>query len=133
MSFLTYWFLRIKWLFAKYMTVTKLIAIHKNRFLQSFKKNRVYSLVTEKRKLKRHNRKDQLSSKFSGKCKKGFHQNFRRSWKILEDQPQNFFGWRRPFFSLTPFISGLFCVKFHGDWCNYFENYKGYVNEFLLC
>ena len=54
-SFLTYWFLRIKWLFNKYVKITKERAIHKhrfwqshkNRFSQSFKKNPVYSLVTE--------------------------------------------------------------------------------------
>ena len=54
-SFLTYWFLRIKWLFNKYVKITKERAIHKhrfsqshkNRFSQSFKKSPVYSLVTE--------------------------------------------------------------------------------------
>ena len=39
-----------------------------------------------------------MSRKFSGKCKKGFHLNFRRSWKILEVQPQKLIGWTRPFF-----------------------------------
>ena len=47
MIFLTYWFLRIKWLFAKSVKITTETAIHKNRFLQSFKKNPVYSLVIE--------------------------------------------------------------------------------------
>ena len=47
-SFLAYGFLRIKWLFAKYVKITKETAIYKNRFSQSFKKNPVYSLVTEK-------------------------------------------------------------------------------------
>ena len=47
MSFLTYWFLRIKWLFTKSVKITKETAIHKNRFLQSFKKNPAYSLVIE--------------------------------------------------------------------------------------
>ena len=31
-SFLTYWFLRTKWLFAKYMKITIETVIHKNRF-----------------------------------------------------------------------------------------------------
>ena len=52
MSFLTYWFLRIKWLFAKSVKITKETAIHKNRFLQSFKKNPAYSLVIEEVKPK---------------------------------------------------------------------------------
>ena len=47
-SFLTYWFLRIKWPFAKYLKTTKETAIHENRFSQSFNKNSVYSLVAEK-------------------------------------------------------------------------------------
>ena len=79
-----------------------------------------------------------MSSKFSGKCKRGFHRNFRRSWKILEGQPQKYIGWTRPIFPSTPFISGLFSIKFHrkGGWCNYFkyfENHKSYVDEFLHC
>ena len=45
MSFLTYQFLRIKWLFAKSVEITKETAIHKNRFLQS--SSIVYSLVIE--------------------------------------------------------------------------------------
>ena len=52
MSFLTYSFLRIKWLFAKYVEITKETGIHKNRFLQSFKKNPAYSLVIEEVKPK---------------------------------------------------------------------------------
>ena len=36
MGFLTYWFLKIKWLFANSVKITKETAIHKNRFLQSF-------------------------------------------------------------------------------------------------
>ena len=47
MSFLTYWFLRIKWLLAKSVEITTETAIYKNRFLQSFKKTLVYSLVIE--------------------------------------------------------------------------------------
>ena len=79
-----------------------------------------------------------MSSKFLGKCKKGFHRNFRRSWKFLEGETQKFIGWTRPFFLLTPFISGFFCVNIHGEgaWCNYFkyfENHKSYVDEFLHC
>ena len=35
-SFLTYWFLKIKWLFAKSVKITKETAIHRSRFLQSF-------------------------------------------------------------------------------------------------
>ena len=42
------------------------------------------------KELKNHDRKDLLSSKFSDKCEKGFTQNFGRSWKILEGQPQKF-------------------------------------------
>ena len=52
MSFLTYSFLRIKWLFAKSMKITKETATQKNRFLQSFKKNSAYSLVIEEVKPK---------------------------------------------------------------------------------
>ena len=52
MSFLTYYFLRIKWLFAKSVKTTKETPIYKNRFLQSFKKNPVYSLVIEEVKPK---------------------------------------------------------------------------------
>ena len=52
MSFLTYWFLRIKWLFTKSVKITKETAIHKNRFLQSFKKNPAYSLAAEEVKPK---------------------------------------------------------------------------------
>ena len=33
---LTYWFLKVKWLFAKSVKITKKIAIHKNGFQQSF-------------------------------------------------------------------------------------------------
>ena len=33
--FLTYWFLKIKWLLAKSVKITKEVAIHKNEFLQS--------------------------------------------------------------------------------------------------
>ena len=47
MSVLAYWFWRIKWLFAKWLKVTKEKGIHKNRFSQSFKKNPVYSLVKD--------------------------------------------------------------------------------------
>ena len=40
-------------------------------------------------------------------------------------------------FPLTPSISGLLCVEFHGEgsWCNrfkYFECHKSYVNEFCI-
>ena len=45
-NFLTYWFLKIKCLFDRYLKTTKKTAIHKNRFLQSFKTNTAYSLVT---------------------------------------------------------------------------------------
>ena len=38
MNFLTYWFLMIKWLFAKSAKITKEIAVHKNGFSQSFYK-----------------------------------------------------------------------------------------------
>ena len=47
MSLLTYSFLGIKWLFAKSVKITKETAIHKNRFLQSFKKNPGNGLVIE--------------------------------------------------------------------------------------
>ena len=47
MSFLIYWFLRIEWLFAKSVEITKETAIHKNRFVRSF-----YGLVIEEGKLK---------------------------------------------------------------------------------
>ena len=47
MSFLAYWFLRIKWLFAKSVKINKEAQIHKNRFFQIFKENPVYSLVIE--------------------------------------------------------------------------------------
>ena len=56
-----------------------------------------------------------MSSKFSGKCKIGFLRNFKKSWKNLERQQQKFIRSTRPFFPLTPFISGLLCFKFHGD------------------
>ena len=36
MNFLTFWFLKIKWLFAKTVKITKEIAIHKNGFSQGF-------------------------------------------------------------------------------------------------
>ena len=41
------------------------------------------------KKLKSHDRKDLLSSKFSNKCKKGFPRNFRRSWIILKVNHKN--------------------------------------------
>ena len=41
------------------------------------------------KKIKSHDRKNLLSSKFSEKCKKSFSQNF-KSWKILEGQQQKF-------------------------------------------
>ena len=85
----------------------------------------------KKKKIKSHDKKDLLSSKFSNKCKKGFLRNIRRTWKILEGQP-------RPFFPFTPITSGLLCLKYHVEcyWFihfKYFENYKSYVNEFLHC
>ena len=46
--------------------------------------------VNHKTFLKTHNRKDLLSSKLSGKCKKGFPRNFRRSSTISEGQPQKY-------------------------------------------
>ena len=52
MIFLTYWFLRIKLLFAKSVKITKETAIHENRFLQSSKKSPVYSLVIKEVKAK---------------------------------------------------------------------------------
>ena len=79
-----------------------------------------------------------LKSKFSNKYKKGFPRSVGSSQKILEGQSQKFLGWRRPFFPLNLFTSGLLCFKFDGEggWCKhfeYFENHKSYVNEFLLC
>ena len=47
MNFGTHWFFRIKLLFTKSVKVTTEAAIHKNRFLQSFKKSPGYSLVIE--------------------------------------------------------------------------------------
>ena len=47
MGFLKYWFLKIKWHFAKYVKITKETAIHKNGYSQSFKKNPVYNLVAK--------------------------------------------------------------------------------------
>ena len=47
MSFVTYWFLTIKWPFTKSVKIAKETAIHENRFLQGFKKNPTYSLVIE--------------------------------------------------------------------------------------
>ena len=45
MNFLTYWFLKMRWFFAKSVKITKEIAIHKNGLLQSFWKNPVCSSV----------------------------------------------------------------------------------------
>ena len=125
-SFLTYWFLRIKWLFIKYVKITKEKAIHRNRFLQSFKKNSVYSLVAEK-----HFKKIYWVVSFQENVKKD-------STEILEGQPQKCIEWTQPFFLLNPFISVLFCVKFHGErglcsYFKYFENHKSCVLEFLHC
>ena len=52
MSFFKYCFLMINWLFAKSLKITKETAIHKNRLLQSFKKNPACSLVLEEMKPK---------------------------------------------------------------------------------
>ena len=78
-----------------------------------------------------------LSSKFSDKCKKDVPQDFRRSSKILEGQPQIFFGWTRPFLPFTTLTSAFLCVKFPGEggWFNHFkcfEHHKSYVSDFFL-
>lgn len=55
--------------------------------------------------VKSHDRKELSSSKILDKCKKSVSKgNFRKSWKILQGQPQKFIGWTRPFVFLWPHL-----------------------------
>ena len=87
----------------------------------------------QNKKLKSHDRKYLLSSKFLDKCKKEYKKVMENVRSATESYWMN-----TTIVSFDPFTSDLLCVKFHGEdgWFNhfkYFENDKNYVNEFLHC
>ena len=72
-----------------------------------------------------------MSSKFSGKCKKGFHQNFIRS-------TTNVYWMHTAICPFDPiYIRFILCQISWRRWLVnyfiYFENHKSCVNEFLHC